>query len=267
VQRRPRRYVTLEGYAVEGGFDGPYQPATCFRPTIALGRHAGPGEADGLWHDYEKVLDLVPGMGFDGVRLNVEWARVEPHRGIVDESALERYAEVAQYAQNLGLGVTLAVIDMAWPAWLGLEAWLLPWTVPCILEQARRVAGAIPAASGVVVFTEPEVQVNGFLDSSAPPWRRNARRDAEMAHDQINAVLATLWSDPLVGPKVVATSANVRVDQPMTTLRTQLETPCDELHVRSLVRGHGPCASAGLLVKRSDGWRVEASDELLEVLR
>ena len=107
MERRPRRYVTLEGYAVEGGFDGPYQPATCYVPTIALGRHVGPGDADDLWHDYERVLDLVPALGFDGVRLNVEWARVEPRRGEVDDAALERYAEVARYATSLGLGVTV----------------------------------------------------------------------------------------------------------------------------------------------------------------
>jgi hypothetical protein len=266
VERRPRRYVTLEGYAVEGGLDGPYQPSTCFRPTIALGRHVGPGEADDLWHDYERVLDLVPAMGFDGVRLSVEWARVEPHRGRVDETALERYAEVARHAHSLGLGVTVVIVDAAWPAWLGLEAWLLPWVVACVLEQARRVERAVPA-DGVVVFADAGALVNGFLDSSAPPWRRGARVDAEMAHDQIDSILASLWNDPLVGPKIVATSASVSVDQPLAHIEAGLETECDELYVRSLVGGHGPSASAGLLVKRSDGWRVEASEELLGVLR
>ena len=116
MERRPRRYVTLEGYAVEGGFDGPYQPSTCFRPTIALGRHPGPGEADGVWDAYERLLDLVPTMGFDGVRLSVEWARIEPRRDQVDESALARYAHVANYAQGLGLGVTVVIVDTAWPA-------------------------------------------------------------------------------------------------------------------------------------------------------
>jgi beta-glucosidase/6-phospho-beta-glucosidase/beta-galactosidase len=258
--------VTLEGYAVEGGLDGPYQPSTCFRPTIALGRHVGPGDADDLWHDYEQVLDLVPAMGFDGVRLSVEWARVEPHRDQVDEAALARYGEVARYAYALGLGVTVVIVDAAWPAWLGLEAWLLPWVVPCVLEQARRVERAVPA-DGVVAFADAEALVNGFLDSSAPPWRHRARVDAELAHDQIDSILATLWDDPLVGPKIVATSASVSVDQPMDRIKAALETECDELYVRSLVRGHGPSASAGLLVKRSDAWRVGASEELLDVLR
>ena len=72
VEGRARRYVTLEGYAVEGGLDGPYQPATCYRPTIALGRHAGPGDAEDLWSEYEEVLDLAATLGVDGVRLSVE---------------------------------------------------------------------------------------------------------------------------------------------------------------------------------------------------
>ena len=251
---------------MEGGLDGPYQPSTCFRPTIALGRHVGPGDADALWRDYERVLDLVPTLGFDGVRLSVEWARVQPHRDHIDSAAFERYAEVANYANSLGLGVTLVVVDAAWPAWLGLEAWLLPWVVPHVLDQARRVA-EIPGASGVVVFGDARALVRGFLDSSAPPWRRGARVDAEMANVQIDSIITQLRDDPLVGPKIVATTDSVRVDQPIADLRAALDADRDELYVRSLVRGHGPTASAGLLVKGANGWRVNASEELLEVLR
>jgi len=266
MERRPRRYVTLEGYAVEGGLDGPYQPSTCFRPTVALGRHAGPGDADDLWHDYEAVLDLVPALGFDGVRLSVEWARVEPHRDRFDDVAFERYDDVARYATSLGLGVTMVVVDAAWPAWLGLEAWLLPWVVPLVIEQARRVA-ASPAASGVVVFADPQALVNGFLDSSAPPWRRGARVDADLARSQIDAITRQLRDDPVVGPKLVTSSASVRVDQPTQQVSTALGRDCDEVYVRSLVRGHGPSASAGLAVKDAGGWRVSAPEQLLEVLR
>jgi hypothetical protein len=266
VERRPRRYVTLEGYAVEGGFDGPYQPSTCYRPTIALGRHDGPGDADGLWADYEQVLDLVPAMGFDGVRLNVEWTRTEPHRDAFDDAAFARYDDVARYAKSLGLGVTAVVVDAAWPAWLGLEAWLLPWVVPRVLAQARRVAQS-PATTGVVVFADAEALVNGFLDSSAPPWRRGARVDADLARSRIDSIVTQLREDPVVGPKVVGSSASVRVDQPTHQIRTALQAECDELYVRSLVRGHGPSASAGLLVKETGRWRVDASEELLELLR
>ena len=99
---RARLFVTLEGYAVEGGFDQVGAPATCYSPTIALGRHAGPGAADDLWRHYEKVLDFVPGLGFDGIRLSVEWARIEPRADEVDTAALSRYLEVVRHARSLG---------------------------------------------------------------------------------------------------------------------------------------------------------------------
>jgi beta-glucosidase/6-phospho-beta-glucosidase/beta-galactosidase len=256
VQRRPRRYVTLEGYAVEGGLDGPYQPATCFLPTIALGRHVAPGDADDLWHDYEQVLDLVPTLGFDGVRLSVEWARVEPRRGLIDDAALARYVEVARYASSLGLGVTVVIVDAAWPAWLGLEAWLLPWVAPLVVAHTKRVVGSIDAANGVVVFAEPDRLVDGFVHSSAPPWRRSAHTDAAFARQQIASITATLREDPLVGPKIVASTNEVSAASDPSVLRAAFERDCDELYVRSLVAGHGPTKSAGLLIKSADGWKL-----------
>jgi hypothetical protein len=266
MERGPRRYVTLEGYAVEGGLDGPYQPSTSYRPTIALGRHGGPGDADDLWHDYERVLDLVPTLGFEGIRLSVEWARVEPRRGEVDAVALARYADVVRYARSLGLGVTITVVDAAWPAWLGLEAWLLPWVVPLVIEQTKRVV-TTTAPDGVVLFANSPALVNGFLDSSAPPWRRGARVDADLARAQIELIVVALRDDSDVGPKIVGRGASVRVDQPVSAIKRALESECDELYFRSLVRGHGPSSSAGLVVKESDEWRVEASEELLGILR
>lgn len=252
---------------MEGGFDEPYQPATCFRPTIALGRHAGPGDADGLWRDYERVLDLVPTLGFDGVRLSVEWARIEPRRDQVDDAALERYADVARYARDLGLGVTVVIVDAAWPAWLGLEAWLLPWVVPRVLEQARRVVGSIPAASGAVVFAHPESLVKGYLDASGPPWRKGARVDAAMAEQQIASIVTLLREDPLVGPKIIDSTCSVSVGSDLSTIKARFESDCDQVYVRSLLGGHGPSKCAGLLLKSAQGWRLPTSAALLEVLR
>jgi beta-glucosidase/6-phospho-beta-glucosidase/beta-galactosidase len=269
VQRRPRRYVTLEGYAVEGGFDGPYQPSTCFRPTIALGRHEGPGDADQLWRDYEKVLDFIPVLGFDGVRLNVEWARIEPHRGEIDDAALERYAEVVRYAASLGLGVTVVIVDRAWPAWLGLEAWLLPWVAPLMVAQARRVVGALDAVSGVVVFAQPSTLVAGFLGAKTPPWRRTSRVDAGIARSQIASITATLRDDVLVGPKIVESTGFVSVAAEDVDIKAAFKSDCDEVYVRSLLRGHGPTRNFehGLLRKTGEEWRIQAPAHLLELLR
>jgi beta-glucosidase/6-phospho-beta-glucosidase/beta-galactosidase len=271
VDSRARRFVTLEGYAVEGGLDGPYQPSTCYRPTIALGRHAAPGDAEDLWRDYEPVLDLAATLGIDGVRLSVEWARVEPLRGEVDTAALERYAQVAHHAHSLGLGVTAVIVDAAWPSWLGLEAWLLPWVVPYFIEQARRVVTTMDSLGGVVAFASvDELVTGGFVESSSPPWRRAQRVDAAFARTQIEGIIEALRSDSIVGPKLVTSTRTVSLARPARDVAASLRdaTDVEEIYLRSLVKGRGPTQSPfGLLAKGERGWYVAASEELLDALR
>jgi len=43
-----------------------------------------------------------------------------------------------------------------------------------------------------------------------------------------------LATDSLVGPKIVASTRSVRVDQPLEQISSALDTECDELYVRSL---------------------------------
>lgn len=263
--------ATLGGYSVEGGFDRAHEPATCYSPTIALGRHVGPGGADNLWVDYEKVLDLAAGLGLDGVRLSIEWARVEPRQGCVDSAALERYLEVARHAQSLGLLVTAAVVDAAWPSWLGQEAWLLPWVAPHVTAHARRVIEHLgDSVNGVIAFCDPEaLVVGGYIEGSAPPWRRGAVDDAASARAQIGEVSRALREDPLVGAKMRGDTRVISLDQSSEMILAQRAQAgdCEEIYVRSLVKGAGPtCAPAGLLAKRAGQWSVSASAELLGAL-
>ena len=266
-----RLFVTLEGYAVEGGFDQVGAPATCYSPTIALGRHASPGAADELWRHYENVLDFVPELGFDGIRLSVEWARIEPRADEINSAALSRYLDVVRYARSLGLDVTVALIDAVWPAWLGQEAWLLPWTVPYVLAHARRVVEHLgDHVTGVLVFAQPEELVaTGYLSASAPPWRRSALTDASFAHAQIGRIVSELNEDEVVGVKLVPSSTVVSLDGEIEDLQAARNlSPGTEIYVRSLLRGAGPTSvSTGLLVRSGGQWRVSASDELLSALR
>jgi len=244
---------------------------TCYAPTIGLGRHVGPGAADDLWRHYERVLDFVPALGFAGVRLTVEWARVEPRQGHYDEEALRRYRDVVRYARSLGLDVTIALVDAVWPSWLGLEAWLLPWVVPHVIAHARRLVETFSDdVTGVLAFTQPQELVSrGFLSGSAPPWRRSAFTDAGFARAQIEGLIDALGADEIVGPRLVRSSAVTSLDvAPEDIVATRRSLAVDELYVRSLLRGSGPTsASAGLLALRGDEWRVNATEELLSALR
>ena len=246
----PRVLVSLSAYASEGGLDGRYQPATCFSPTIALGRHWGPGDADGLWQNYEAVLDLAGDLGLTGVCLEVSWARLEPRRGRRDQAVLARYAEVIAYAQRRGLFVSVAAIDAAWPAWLGLEAWLMPWVMPVAIGYVRWIAASLEA-DALSVFAARELLTRGFLDATAgPPWRHGAGDDAVSAARNLEIIERTAREG---SARPLVTSVSIDLDD----VDDAGSFDVDEVHVKSLVRGTGPLASArGLLARRCEEWIV-----------
>lgn len=263
MSRPPRTLASLSAYACEGGLDGRYQPATCYSPVIALERRRGPGDAEGLWRDYEVVLDLASELRLTGVCLEVSWARLEPRRGQRDETALSRYGDVIAHARRRGLFVGVAAIDAAWPAWLGQEAWLMPWVVPVAVDYVSWLARGLTADSWSI-FAAREELTRGFLDADAgPPWRRGAREDARSASDNLDAIAELVASSNAV-PFV--SSVNVALDDLTHTIIPVVEG-VDEVHVRSLVRGAGPLSSTrGVLARRGTEW-VLALREVPAALR
>ncbi len=268
MTKRPLVLATLDGYAVEGGYDRAYQPTTCFSPTIALGRHSGPGIADELWSDYEQVLDVAATLGIDGVLLGLEWTRIEPRRDLVNVEALNRYRDVVRYARSKELHVSVSIFGSAWPAWLGLEAWLLPWVAPRAIGHAQRVVADLgDDVDGVVLFTDPKgVVQRGFVDGSAPPWRHGASSDAQRAAQQIAEITRVLQTDAIVAAKLVRCSLTLELDSDQIG-NARARGDVDELHVRSLVRGSGPSAARNGLIAKHDGAWVVTSPEALGALR
>lgn len=259
MSKHPRVLASLSAYACEGGFDGRYQPATCFTPTISLGRHPGPGDAEGLWEDYEVVMDVASEVGLAGVCLEISWARLEPRRGQRDQAALERYARVISHAQKQGLHVGVAAIDAAWPAWLGLEAWLMPWVVPVAIDYAAWVVSSLPADS-FSVFAAHDQLTRGFLDASAgPPWRRGAHQDAVSAAKNLEDIEV----QSRASSSLFVRSIGIDLDE----VSSAADYDVDEVHARSLVRGSGPLRSdRGLIARRGTHW-ILIEDELAPEFR
>ena len=264
----PRLFAALDGYAVEGGYDGLTGPTTCYAPSITLGRLAGP-DALGLWDDYEAVLDAAAALGLDGVRLVVEWTRVEPRRGVVDESALARYAAVVAHARDAGLAVTVVLFDAVWPLWAGLEAWLLPWVAPMAIAQGRRVARALTGADGIIIAPHAADLVNaGFLAGTGPPFRRGATLDAASAKAALAGIVSTLAEDEAISTRLSTSWRELRLDAAPGEVASVVASGVGEVHLRSLVAGTGPTAvTTGLLERRDSAWAQSEASALLGLLR
>ncbi len=174
VPRDTRRLGFLNAYASEGGLDGPYQPNTVWSALIGLGQVEGPGRADDVWHRYDELWERVSELGLDGVRLAISWARIQPRARVRDDEALEKYRRVVESAHRRDLWVSVELVDLAWPAWLGLEPWTMPWVKDALFQYVT-AASALLGADDYLVVADIEEMTDGFVSGLRPPWRRGAK--------------------------------------------------------------------------------------------
>ena len=272
MESLPPLLATLDGYAVEGGFDVPGGIATCYSPAIGLGRVHGPGSAAALWEHYEEAIDAASTLGLDGVRLTIEWARVEPRADVIDEDAWRRYQAVVDRAKEKGLVVTAVIVDAVWPAWLGPEAWLLPWVRPAFDRHVARFAEHLGSRiDGVVSFAQRDALVDtGYLRGTTPPWRKRERADAQEARRSLEAMDALVQANATLGPKVRRNWHEIPAKLPASAWPAVVAEAkrASEVHIKSLVRGGGPTAStSGLLSFRDGAAHGEPPAALLELWR
>ncbi len=256
VPERPVLLASFDGVSVEGGYDVEWGPPTCFMAASHLGQCAPFGDADLLWDRYELAIDALVASGVGGIQLVAEWARLEPRRGDYDSRAVMRYRRALTHARARGLVVHLAMIDRAWPAWLGSDAWIMPWVVPAAVAHAQYFVNALgDLADDLIVFTDADrVIADGYLSGTAPPWREGEGNDAASARRQIERIESAIST--LDGWKIsTRRSAALPVVDSLTAMRSMLEqhSDADTVVLRSALRGHGPVAvAAGLLEWHGD---------------
>lgn len=166
--------VATAGFQIEGGFNGPGQPANNWAAWERSHRVEASGAAIGFWTGFEDQLDRVAAIGCDSFRLSVEWARVEPEEGVADAAALAHYARILDACRARGLMPLVTLHHFTHPAWLGTDLWLRP---DAPQHYARWVDRAVDALGDRcrhwVTLNEPNVlAIESYLVGSFPPGRR-----------------------------------------------------------------------------------------------
>ncbi len=175
--------VATAGFQVEGGFNGPGEPANNWEVWERTGRAEPSGVAVRFFDDPEPLLDRAAALGCDTFRLSVEWARVEPREGRVDAAALGRYREIVEACRARGLEPLVSIHHFTHPAWLGAEHWLHPDAPARLRRYAERVVEALaPAVRLWVTLNEVNVlALQSWFFGAFPPGRTAAVADMATA--------------------------------------------------------------------------------------
>jgi len=144
---------------------------------IARGERSGTatGHRDRVAED----VGLLAATGANAYRFSVEWARLEPAAGQVDEAEWDRVRDEVRRLRASGITPMATLLHFTLPAWLADRGGLLAPGFADLFgrfagEAARRLA---PEVDLFCTVNEPNVQVfNGYLDGVWPPGVRSPRK-------------------------------------------------------------------------------------------
>jgi len=87
-------------------------------PPSGMGKGTFVGNAvDG----YTKAIDdvqLVHTLGLDSYRFSIEWARIEPQRDVIDETAIQHYRDELMALHTLGIRPIVTIHHFSNPIWI-----------------------------------------------------------------------------------------------------------------------------------------------------
>ena len=173
--------VATAGFQVEGGFNGPGEPGNNWLRWEQVGRVEPSGNAVGFWDRPEEALDRAAGLGCDSFRLGLEWARVEPRPGEVDDRALAGYGEIIDGCIQRGLEPLVTLHHFTHPSWLGEDFWLRPDAPERFLAWVELVLAALAGQGAAVGHHQRDQRAGhrivaaGVVPARALPGLRRCR--------------------------------------------------------------------------------------------
>jgi beta-glucosidase len=181
--------VATAGFQVEGGYNGPGQPANNWEAWEQAGRVEPSGNAVGFWDRPDEALDRAAALGCNSFRLGVEWARVFPDQRGADRAALAHYADIVERCIERGLEPLVTLHHFTHPAWSGEDFWLRPDAPRRYRAWAEVVVDALaPSVRHWVTINELNVlAIGSWLLGMFPPGRSLAFDDAAIATDNLLA--------------------------------------------------------------------------------
>jgi beta-glucosidase len=164
--------VSTSGYQTEDKGYPPSDPRyfqTDWDLYIARGKAPNRGEGTYSYTQFDKDLALLKELGVNHYRFGVEWARVEPRKGVYNEEAIQHYVTMAQKARAAGIEPVVCLWHFTFPDWLtdfrnkNRSHWLHPDADAHWQAYVTKMVAALKPYVRVYV---PQNEPNGMLPLS-----------------------------------------------------------------------------------------------------
>lgn len=103
------------------------------------------GQALDHYHLYKEDLKLLKQAGLNAYRFTIEWARIEPAQGQIDQGELAHYREKLTYCHELGLTPIVTLHHFSSPKWVIEQG---GWENPAVADWFAAYASLIVTELG-----------------------------------------------------------------------------------------------------------------------
>ena len=166
------------------------------------------GTACDSWNCWPDDVRLLRELGLNAYRMSVEWARIEPRRGEVDQTALDTYRRQLEALRQAGIEPMVTLHHFTSPQWLAdLGGWGNAEVVPRFADYVERVAREFgDVVRWWITINEPSILAfKAYIEGSWPPhqpWNLRGYvrllRHAARAHAHARRAILAHRSDSLV---------------------------------------------------------------------
>ena len=165
--------VATAAFQIEGGINGPGEPANNWARWERSGKVEPSGIAVDFWNRYEEHLDRAAALGLNSFRLGIEWARCEPADGAFDAEAFDRYETILRACRDRGLEPLVTLHHFTHPEWLGENFWLDLDSPQRYAEWASVAVGRLQAhCREWITINEPNVlALQTWITGIFPPGK------------------------------------------------------------------------------------------------
>lgn len=128
------------------------------------------------YHRFREDFALAKSLGHTMHRFSIEWSRVAPKPGVIDEEALEHYRQVLEELRRLDIEPMVTLHHFTLPVWVAAQGgWESKKTVDDFGKYVLAVVQALgPYVKYWITVNEPTTLTTfGYIGKLWPPYKKN----------------------------------------------------------------------------------------------
>ncbi len=145
-------------------------PASAARPENYIS-----AEAVGHYRQFEQDFDLAVSLGLNAFRLSLEWSRIEPRPGEIDQQQLDHYRKVIEALKQRKIEPFVCLWHWPLPLWLSdSNGWLRADSAEIFHRFALLCSRTFPEVKYWLTLNEPQIYAyNSFFKGIWPPAKKS----------------------------------------------------------------------------------------------